>query len=558
MIFSQSDIPDPHARSSWQPILPLSQIDESDDVAGPVPANVVLGPSSSSRVMAAVAAQVDAFLPEPDSVPNSQLVRRRLRGKQPSAAYPTVEDEARPSASRLRLRGKQRDPALPQDLPSPAPPAMSDNVHGEVWSRIDLSLFANEGNPRTRYFAVYNRIRHFLSMEAPNMPSNSVDPFEVLALEAHRTWKRMTAARKFQFISLFIQRTHPPNCIRDFLERQWPNPDVEKNAVVARTNTVLLTWQGAWGVLADVPASVFDDDLGRVQSYLRSSPEVEKIWSDFLELKCSVVQAWRVDSWTAAVEFCPATFKNDRCLRLHAHLFLRSSARFRVADQPFLSFHGGSPHVSMTIMGMAMRAGTASQGHYYLNSPKISSVCVASNKVPFVDYMVNTQWIWNSVQGGKMSYQSARQELIRCGKNIRHNLSDLDAWNAATVDMQLATRVAEVQNIVQSQQRVFRQLDSVRAWMSRYGSGCHARKPLMVLTGPSGTGKSSYVRSLVPRHALLELNCSGVRHVHLTGFDPLGTRLIFWDELPAATVISHKKLFQHPNQKGAWDGKTHY
>ena len=114
------------------------------------------------------------------------------------------------------------------------------------------------------------------------------------------------------------------------------------------------------------------------------------------------------------------------------------------------------------------------------------------------------------------------------------------------MDLQLARRVAEVQNIVQSQQRVFRQLNSVRDWMARYGSGCHARKPLMVLTGPSGTGKSSYVRSLVPRQALLELNCSGVRHVHLTGFDPLGTRLIFWDELPAATVISHKKLFQHP------------
>ena len=421
MQFSQSDIPDPHARSSWQPLLPLSQVDDRSEPADLEAANFEVGSSPSRSVVAASAAAVAANSQEPVPVHHRQLVRRRLTGKQQNAAYPGVDGHSTPLAPRLRLRGKQRDPAIGQDVPSPSAPAVCGDFHGGVWSRIDLSLFDSEGNPRTRYFAVYNRIRHFLSMEAPNMPSNSVDPFEVLAMEAHRTWKRMTAARKFQFISLFIERTHPPACIRDFLERQWPNPDVDKNAVVARTNTVLLTWQGAWGVLANVPEAVLDEDLGRVQSYLRSCQEVEKIWSDFLELKCSVVQAWRIDSWTAAVEFCPSTLKNERSLRLHAHLFLRSTARFRVADQPFLSFHGCSPHVSLSIMGMAMRAGTAFQGHYYLNSPKISSVNVASNKVPFVDYMVNTQWIWNSVQSGKMSYQSARGELIRCGKNLGHS-----------------------------------------------------------------------------------------------------------------------------------------
>ena len=72
-----------------------------------------------------------------------------------------------------------------------------------------------------------------------------------------------------------------------------------------------------------------------------------------------------------------------------------------------------------------------------------------------------------------------------------------------------------------------------------------ARKKILVLDGPSGLGKTEYVRSLFLRDSLLELNAACMQVVILPGFQQKGTRAILWDECHAELVIRNRKVFQH-------------
>ena len=72
-----------------------------------------------------------------------------------------------------------------------------------------------------------------------------------------------------------------------------------------------------------------------------------------------------------------------------------------------------------------------------------------------------------------------------------------------------------------------------------------ARTSILVLDGPSGLGKTEYVRSLFLRDALLEINARQMKSICLHGFQQSKTRGILWDECSAELVIASRKVFQH-------------
>ena len=92
----------------------------------------------------------------------------------------------------------------------------------------------------------------------------------------------------------------------------------------------------------------------------------------------------------------------------------------------------------------------------------------------------------------------------------------------------------------------FREFPAVREWFNQSTGGLRARKKFLVITGPSGVGKSEFVRSLFPLGAVLELNCAGVKDVCLAAFDAQKHQCIFWDELAVLVVANNRKIFQHP------------
>ena len=68
----------------------------------------------------------------------------------------------------------------------------------------------------------------------------------------------------------------------------------------------------------------------------------------------------------------------------------------------------------------------------------------------------------------------------------------------------------------------------------------------MLLHGPTGLGKTEYVRSLFPIGAVCELNAKGLTSVCLSTFDAEVHQCILWDEASPKLVADNRKVFQHP------------
>ena len=252
------------------------------------------------------------------------------------------------------------------------------------------------------------------------------------------------------------------------------------------------------------------------------------------------------DFWCASFEVCGQTWETEGVLRIHGHAFFKSLSKLRVWDAERFMWHRGMPHKAQEIMGSVQRNVGGWSGAYYVIAPKCWSLFVSSTKKPFAEFLVSPEWIFNLIQSGKMHYAAARAQFVRCGKGLVRRLQDLDRWHASQQESLIEVRAHATQLRLRQGLRAFRPIPAVDAWLDMYSSGVHARKRLLVLDGPSGMGKTEFVRSLFPQSAVLELNCAGLVHVCIPGFDALEHKCIFWDELSAVVVTANRKLFQHP------------
>ena len=110
----------------------------------------------------------------------------------------------------------------------------------------------------------------------------------------------------------------------------------------------------------------------------------------------------------------------------------------------------------------------------------------------------------------------------------------------------MQARAAEVQHALRRSLRSFKVFPRVNCWLRKYVGRLQGRKRFLVLTGPSGVGKTEYARCLFKAHEVLELNCAGLEHICLSSFDPEEHKCILWDELSAHVIARNRKLFQHP------------
>ena len=168
---------------------------------------------------------------------------------------------------------------------------------------------------------------------------------------------------------------------------------------------------------------------------------------------------------------------------------------------------------------------------------------------PFLDYPVSPEWIFNLIQAEKLTYDSARSELIKCGKGLTRRLADLDRWHRCKLEEQQKTRALQVQSRLRAKMQSFRCQPVVEEWQLEVSQLDMGRKRMLVLDGRSGTGKSAFARSLFAIGQVMELNCAGLQHVCLGSFDSTRHKCIFWDEIGTKLGLRNINMFQHP---AAW------
>jgi hypothetical protein len=102
---------------------------------------------------------------------------------------------------------------------------------------------------------------------------------------------------------------------------------------VLRVSTVLLTWQGSWGVF-ELPPQLAGT-VPAVVAHLLESPAAMEQWRDFEGLIREWTQRHNVHSWACSMELCTRTLRDSGVARIHAHLFFHNRGKVvcRLADE---------------------------------------------------------------------------------------------------------------------------------------------------------------------------------------------------------------------------------
>ena len=184
---------------------------------------------------------------------------------------------------------------------------------------------------------------------------------------------------------------------------------------------------------------------------------------------------------------------------------------------------------------------------YYIVSPKIGQIFKHSTKEPFKQFPVDGDWVMNLLSQEKMQIEVARCELFRTTKNLVRRMTDLDKYVQLFEQYRMEAHVKRVQAHMEGLKRPFIRVPQVEGFLKKFVKNREpvARKKILVLDGPSGVGKTEFVRSLFTTGSLLEINASDMKSVCLPGFDQSNTRAILWDECRSVLVARNRKIFQH-------------
>ena len=402
---------------------------------------------------------------------------------------------------------------------------------------------------RAKYFNFRRRFARWVADEAQSLDAadRCSEPGSLI-VEAVTGWRGMRRQLKSCLIHKFIEAVDAPGQVKDWAAVTWPaqGPHATKSAGFVWAKSILLTYQGDWGVLHGIflPAST---EWREVVRRVAVEPAAVAAWNEFLSLVHVVAGDLFVSNWACSLEVCMQTFSAGQGVRFHLHLYLRRDSRMWLATADRLLFRGDKPHRSQNIGTLSQRQVSGFAGMYYLVSPKIGKVWSASSVPPFSGFPVSPEWVFTMLSAQKMEISDARVEIIAIGKGICRRLADLDRLEQARKEAAVEERVASLQAALAQAAFEFRRLPQVDDWFRAAQRPLQRRKRFLVLDGPSGLGKTEFVKGLVEPAATLELNCASCGLCpDLRRHDPQRHKVILFDEASPQMVLANRKLFQAP------------
>ena len=158
--------------------------------------------------------------------------------------------------------------------------------------------------------------------------------------------------------------------------------------------------------------------------------QAKLLWIALKAFVSGLATQLHVPQWVCCLDTCLKTFKEEKQLHVHAHVYLRNETQqFRCESSRKLKFMSSDPHVT-TVWGKKVVKGDW-VGAYYCLAPKLGSVFRHGSIERFRDFRVKPSWIFNTVECHEIGYEEARAELAHCGKGngLSRLLADLDRWH---------------------------------------------------------------------------------------------------------------------------------
>ena len=455
---------------------------------------------------------------------------------------------AMPLVVRRRLVCKQRAPA----------PWMSQVSARYVkcdkpWDVLKATVFGRM-NGRQKHIRVWSKCRYWLSvlpfLDTDTKALQDAEPAHMKLLRrANFDFKKLTTQEKHTVLQLFLKDTAAPKHIVEFATIAWPvgnSRDMEPNGYYLYARSVMLTWNGDWGLFADTGLAS-DVSWRVVVECVRANEAFAALWNEYRVFCERLVASLGAAHFAFCLELCVDTWQEESEVRVHGHMYVSGdSAKLKMARANLAAFKDCNPHKSHKVAALSNRACGGFAGCYYILAPKIGSIKSHSNVRAYKDFGVSAEWITNMVQAEKMTFADARREMTRVGKGYQRRMAELKAWEAGQKEDQLQKHVDAERAYHAATNLEFHKFPEIDAWLERNTRPHLRRKQILVVEGPSGLGKTEYIKSLVGHEACLELNAEAMQHPTLLGLDSTTCKLIFWDECNAELVLRNRKLFQCP------------
>ena len=452
---------------------------------------------------------------------------------------------------RVRLRGKTTPPpvaAEPAAIPAPADGLPELPEEWRFWAGDLEDMEAH----RACYFVFRRRMQQWVRGAAGELSAaDALTPRGVLLQRANAAWRSLGAVSKGQLVQEYLLAEAPPAKVAEWARLLWPVADKRgenprKKGGWLYSKSVMLTWNGDFGTrpagFADPSATVED-----VVRMLRDEPTASATWARLGELRDALLRMYPGCEWAMAQELCVETWTESREVRFHLHMFLRSESKLWAATPVAFEFEGNVPHKSAGVPLLVSRAISGNAGVYYLTAPKKGSIRSASLRKPFSHFSISPDWITALVSADKMSIADARQQTIQAGRSLQRKLGDLALLQQCREEERLAARMAEIQEELGKRARPSRCIAEIEEWKKQALQPFQSRKRFLVIEGPSGLGKTEYVRQLCGASRTLELNCASCgTSPDLRAHRPAQHQLILFDEGTPRLVLANKKLFQCP------------
>jgi hypothetical protein len=125
---------------------------------------------------------------------------------------------------------------------------------------------------------------------------------------------------------------------------------------------------------------------------------------------------------------------------------------------------------------------------------------------------------------------------------LREHLANLDLVQQERSHMAMKEHILGVQRRLRLSRMPVHTYEKVEIFHAQFETE-KDRRPLLVINGPSGLGKTTFVRSWCEPHEILELSCEGMTEPDLREVKFNQTRVVLLDECSATLILGYKKVF---------------
>jgi len=488
--------------------------------------------ASSSRSSAAQQSETSLSPSTRSGTPPKRAVAEKMSGE--ADATPTGV-AAQPSRKRLRTKTSvfQARPAI---LPI-------QKTQG-VWDKFNTTQYDNN---QKRYQAVWYRLKWWLDKEETHAQMVP-DIFEEEVLWRSRIgFRTLLPNEKVTVTRAFLDNTDAPQVVRDIIEQTYPSGQSRTSpSKKIYAKGAMLTYHGEWGKMPEDYVKAGTDEEG-VLAQLQRDGKLSVLWASFHGFAGKIASEYRASAWASCMELCLDTFQAGGGIRVHCHMGLKSETSKMYIHLDALQFRDSLPHVRATLPGIQVRSAGSWAQIYYCLAPKLGVVYQVGSHEPFKQFPVKGDWPFGMLQAGKMGAKTCREQLIRAGRGIVRLLNDFDRYMQSMEELKLESRIAEYRTELKKTQKVLVDMPQVQTWMESATKPFQRRKRFLVLEGPSGLGKTEYIKALFGPDNVLELNCGSCGTVvSLRQFRAHQHRCVLFDEASAALVLHNRKVFQAP------------